>query len=467
MPASQFRRSRVSSLVRNVGARSSLLLGGLATLAVACGSSAPVTLPPASPSQGAASTSAPPTAALATRAPRPDAGPLLPASGASGDAWEEPVVLPATNARGRVRAVAAGPDGWVAVGGAITYKELPDGNLDFVSRSAVVWTSSDGVEWTVVDAGAGFDGSEMFGIAWTSHGFIAVGNWKDEQATAGDPGGSTVSAIRPTAWRSIDGAVWEELEVEGVDTGRVDTGRINDVVEVDGILIGVGCLDEHCLFGPAMWVGNSFGDFRPVSNPSAREAANAFAVAATREGIVAVGTWNSVGTDPWRAAAWHSPDGGLWTPAESIEDETYATLKDVARSGQALVAVGSSTIVDGETYDSRPAAWRSVDDGRTWQRVGKGTIDVPRGWELDSVVWTGRAFVSVGILAKESPNQPICWVSEDGSAWRAVDMHGTAAPIAIVDGHFGLVAVGGFFGPGEGETAAPVSPLAWRSLAGE
>jgi len=243
-------------------------------------------------------------------------------------------------------------------------------------------------------------------------------------------------------------------------------GRLNDVVEVDGLLIGVGCLDEYCVFGPAMWVANGAGDFQPISNPSVRTAANAYGAIATREGVVAVGSYNQVGADPWRAAVWRSSDGARWAPAESIEDETFATLKDVARSGATLVAVGSSTNVNGENYDSRPAAWRSFDDGRTWQRVGKGTIDGAPGWQLDSVVWTGRAFVAVGIRSQESPNEPICWVSEDGSVWHAVDMVGSAAPVSIADGPFGLVAVGGYFGQGTVESPDPISGmLAWRSPA--
>jgi len=378
------------------------------------------------------------------------------------------MALPRRGTNGAVEAVAAGPEGWVAVGTVLQYDDAGDGDVRFAWRAGMVWTSPDGATWTAIPDDTAFAGASMYGVAWTSRGFIAVGNVKDEQPDPIDPHATHVFSIQPAAWRSADGTTWAPIAVQGLATGAQDGGRLNDVVEAGGLLVGVGCMDQGCLSGPAMWVADQSGAFNPVTNPDVRESAAANAVIATPGGLVAVGGYNWVGNEAPRAAIWTSADGGSWAIGGAIDGGDAAVMYDVARSGDILVAVGSVYRDDGEggiLNRALAAAWRSEDAGRTWAAVGSETLSSGAGVSLDSVVHTGKAFVAVGRLADDERWQPIGWISTDGIAWSSFELPALgAAPVALADGPGGLVAVGGHFGPWIGEDAPDPLPdiLAWR-----
>ena len=444
------------------------LFSGLAVVAAACGGLPSSGAPSAPASAVARATATPPPASSETQQPLPASTPV-PASGVDGRTWSAPVPLPRRGTNGAVEAVAAGPAGWVAVGTVLQYDDAGDGDVRFAWQSGIAWTSPDGVTWTAVQDGGAFAGASMYGIAWTSQGFIAVGNVKDERPDPVDAHATHVLSIEPAAWRSRDGTAWARIAVEGVATDGVDGGRLNDIVEVGGQLVAVGCLDEQCLFGPAMWVAGPAGAFEPLADADVRPSAAASAVLSTSGGLLAVGGYNWVGNEAPRAAVWSSTDGRSWERVEGIEGGEAAVMYDVARSGELLIAVGSTYRADepgGDLNRSVAAAWRSDDGGRTWTATGGGTIGAGAGVSLDSVVHTGQAFVAVGRLADDERWRPIGWTSTDGIEWEAIELpaHG-GAPVALADGPGGVVAVGGHFGPWVGEDAPDPLPdiLAWST----
>ena len=388
-------------------------------------------------------------------------------SGAAGRTWLDPVSLQATAKYETVTAVAAGPEGWVAVGSATHWEDDSSGGEHFKWRTGRVWSSADGAEWTALQDDTVFENAQIDGVSWTSQGYVAVGLWKDERADAsGEAGRTQTFGIAPAAWRSTDGVRWISLPVVAEPGDDLDAGRMKAVVEVDGRLIAVGCLDENCLSGPAMWVSGTSGGFTPATDVPAPEAAAVNDVIATHGGLVAVGTYNSVGDAPSRAAAWTSVDGERWLRSGAIEDGAYSAMRGVARIGDVLIAVGDAATEDRTTF--HPAVWRSMDDGATWQSIAPSTFGGYPGTYLQKVVFTGAALVAVG-RANDSEPRAAAWVSPDGETWQRVEMPGGGAwAVSIADGPDGLIAVGGFKAPwvGEETPAIPPAMLTWRSPAG-
>lgn len=339
-----------------------------------------------------------------------------------------------------MKAVAAGPDRWVAIGTGQDWEEDATGGLHFLWTKARVWISPDGMAWTPVADDPIFDGASMFGIQSTSLGFIAVGGWKDERPNPnGDPDSTEIFGSGPAAWLSTDGLSWTGLAVEQERGTGEDQGRINAVVEVDDQIMAIGCLDASCLFGPAAWILERDGFRRATAPP--RGPAAAFDVIRTSNGIVAVGGINSSGDEPQRAAVWASSDGDIWNLVTDIDSRDGGVMRAVTRTPEALVAVGSTSSPTGPL---RPAAWTSRDSGATWQEAGRENFIDAAGIDLLDVVFTGQAIVAAG-WNQEEPWRAVAWLSNDGTKWERVDLPGTGAPaVSIADGPGGLVAVGGY-----------------------
>ena len=388
-------------------------------------------------------------------------------SRAAGRTWLDPVSLQASAKYESVTAVAAGPEGWIAVGSATHWEDDSSGGEHFKWRTARVWSSSDGAEWTVLPDDPVFANAEIRGVSWTSQGYVAVGLWKDERADpSGEAGRTQTFGIAPAAWRSTDGLRWISLPVRAEPGDDLDAGRMNAVLEVDGRLVAVGCLDENCLFGPAMWVSDSSSGFTPATGAPAREAAAVNDVIATPGGLVAVGTYNSVGDAPSRAAAWRSVDGDRWLKSGAIENGDDGVMSGLARMADVLVAVGT-TLTEDRT-SSLPAVWRSRDGGATWQNIAPTAFAGYPGTYLQKVVFTGAALVAVGRANDSEPLRASAWVSPDGETWQRVELPGGGAwAVGIADGPEGLIAVGGFGAPwvGEDPPTIPHTMLTWRSPA--
>ena len=366
--------------------------------------------------------------------------PSLGSSRGTGRTWTEPAFLTAMAKYGSVTAVAAGPDRWVAVGAGQDWEEDATGGLHFLWNKALVWTSPDGKAWTPVADDPVFEDASMFGVQWTSRGFIALGHWKDERPNPNGVAGATeIFGSGPAAWLSTDGLVWTALAAGPRGTAE-DQGRMNAVAEVDGQIVAVGCLDEPCLFGPAVWILDQDG-FRLAKDSPPRGPAAAYDVIDTSAGMIAVGGTPSFGGEPQRAAVWASSDGDTWTSVTDIEVRDAGVMRAVTGTPKALVAVGSTNVMTGPL---RPAVWTSRDSGATWQEAGRENFIDDAGIDLFDVVFTGQAIVAVGWNQGE-PWRAVAWLSNDATNWERIDLPGTGSPaVSIADGPGGLVAVGGY-----------------------
>ena len=89
----------------------------------------------------------------------------------------------------------------------------------------------------------------------------------------------------------------------------------------------------------------------------------------------------------------------------------------------AIAAHGSTKVVVGSA-DGFPAAWITVDGGRTWHRSTGQTSAVlnrPGIHQLTSITHGGAGWLAVGGVGAESAGHPIVLVSADGNVWSAAD----------------------------------------------
>jgi hypothetical protein len=135
---------------------------------------------------------------VATRPPLPDG-----AAAWSSIQWESVDAEQPTRASeeqfDQAVAVAAGPDGWVAVGS----------NSDVMGYVGRIWQSGDSVAWDLLDLEL-LDGLELVDIAATPDAFVALGT---DSANPNDP---TALVLH-----SVDGRNWTVAEaIEGASLGR-------------------------------------------------------------------------------------------------------------------------------------------------------------------------------------------------------------------------------------------------------
>jgi hypothetical protein len=106
-----------------------------------------------------------------------------------GIAWD-PVSAAVVSSKAELDSVAAGPAGFVAVGGD--------------SGHAAAWISPDGRTWRQATAGSAFDDAWMTRVTWTGTMFLAAGKT--------GPGDGA-------AWVSTDGSDWTRLDTAGIFKG--------------------------------------------------------------------------------------------------------------------------------------------------------------------------------------------------------------------------------------------------------
>jgi hypothetical protein len=236
-----------------------------------------------------------------------------------------------------MESVAAGPDGFVAVGS----DGFPGGNTQLPgARGAAVWRSADGTSWSREPNQASFAGAVMFGIARTASGYVAWGEIHD-------PAG--IGPARPPIWASADGLTW--TRASGIAEAGGPGNPIQSILPVGGRLIAVGSRvsDTSGFALPAMWSSGDGGR-----------------------------TWGLLAT----------PDGVVPNPAGSGE------LHDIAVAGSDVLAVGLSEARSGDQGSEVAIAWLSTDGGATWRELPE---DPSLGPELVArLVAIGDGFVAFG-----------------------------------------------------------------------
>ncbi len=364
----------------------------------------------------------------------------------------------------RAPAVTEGESGLlVAVGSDGRFALEEPGNL-------VVWTSPDGVNWSLVQDVVpdlpGLQGATA--VIAEQSGFLAVG-WD-----VSEEGG------KAAVWRSPDGEEWERIE--GSEEALAAPGaRMFFDVAVGGpgfVAVGTDFGGAPHETRPAVWFSSDGTAWSRVpddpqvfgNRPTSGDVFGMLrGVAVADDGrVAAVGVVGGEGNSS--GGAWVSSDGISWIRA-AHEDavfgdgSNYVTIEDVAAGGPGFVAVGAEgdrpVDLDVETFLGDPGPdeghaiiWTSS-DGLAWSRVPRDQL--PGGGQ--HVVLTGLTTGAPGLVAfgarHEEPGvidgdiNPIVWTSADGETWTQADdpagvfsQPGGQVVIGATEGGPGLVAIG-------------------------
>jgi hypothetical protein len=282
-------------------------------------------------------------------------------------------------------AVAAGPDGYVAVGTAWLAEDQDVG---------MTWTSSDGVAWR--RASVPLTGGIPTGMIRDRAGYLAWGWWLG----------------RAVVWTSPDGEAWRR----SADLPDSRDAWVTGVARLGDYLVGAGYAEIAS--------GNDFvHEFRTWTSPDglAWTSVNpvtsipwdgyVYGVTAADDALVAWG-YARVG-DEYPPVTLRSTDGRHWEIGEvtpGVEGYMREGIMEITGAGGRLVAVGHG--LGGEEGSPPPpsAAWTSA-DGLTW----KPAVFEPEpatGWLLQ-VVRSGDEYDALGGSGVDS----VVWRSADGTTW--------------------------------------------------
>jgi hypothetical protein len=349
-------------------------------------------------------------------------GPLL-SSGSSARkavlqtaAWSRLDTGTAISPDAEVRALAAGPQGLVAVG--------------TVGDDAGIWASLDGTAFAAVDAAAsgpgtaGLAGSvrqRLDGVAVLGSGadarFVAVGADSTPTGTAGEldaaawtsangrdwtraphsreqlggPGDQVMAAVTAggpglvavgrsgagaAVWTSADGLVWTRVASASLTAPEGGEQRLRAVAAVPGGLVAVGSVTGADLIErPAVWASTDGTAWARAPLPDALAAADADEggpAGSLRALLVTSNQVLALGDVDGDAAVWTSPNGVTWTAVPSSvtgEVDGHAVLGGAGQ--QSIAGVAAATTKDGlrivavGTDGDRAAAWWS-NDGYRW-----------------------------------------------------------------------------------------------------
>ena len=251
---------------------------------------------------------------------------------------------------------------------------------------------------------------------------------------AGGPGFVALAISGPAATTillSPDGREWSTApQPEWSNAGLVS------LVEADGRLIAVGRDTTDVDTDVAMvWISEDGVEWRRAPGGPDLEGAQLIDVVETDDGLVAIGGYPTQDA----AGAWTSPDGEIWTRAAPTDSFQHAFVWAVAAGGPGLVAVGWRRSDNPTGFD--PAFWTSV-DGSEWTL--SATPEGAAGAQVRDVAASGDAMVAVGDLLMGG--QALAWVSADGTTWETItapDSFGEASLADVVSTPRGFVALGG------------------------
>lgn len=335
--------------------------------------------------------------------------------------FEMPDPAPGVYGGGTPRALVEFNGGYVAVGTRINNCCAGEPS----ENDGVVWTSTDGRAWELVDTGATFTHASLHQVVVAGSRLLATG-W---YAAPGDE--RQVAA----AWASVDGVAWE----------RIPDPAPSWVVVADGILLGAA--DVTSSSGPPVgFLRSDDGLAWTVTDVQPEMDWVSAVAAAPGGGALFVGHVEGArlpdGSPTSDVQAWTTADGITWTGVIAAEN---AVFKSVAPWADGFVAVGSQPrVVEGTEVDAG-VIWTSP-DGLSWNAEGTGS-----GIEestMTGVFRAGEALVAVAeCCGGDLVLRPTAWVSEDGVDWIAVphqaSFSGSGIVVAgIVTSDLGLVAIG-------------------------
>ena len=295
----------------------------------------------------------------------------------------------------------------------------------------IAWTSDDAQHWDLVEISIAASDENTFAVsvAATTNGFVAVGR----------------AGQRPAAWTSSNGTAWTRREVPVL--GRTSDWERMTVVEAgpDGLIaggsVGPELLDRRARF----WRSGDGARWTTVPDDGAFAGSEVTALEQITHGWLALGRIGT-GQRTTGSTTWRSTDGVRWARDDDASIAVgYARAVTRAPDG-ALVAVGS------EPDELAAYAWRSTDEGSTWQQApdAPALTHFGRKVRMTDVVAMPDGVLAVGNLVEVQYGTGMSWRSTDGLTWEPSPVQapfGQAEPLAVVAGGPGYVAVGDFGAP--------------------
>ena len=306
----------------------------------------------------------------------------------------------------------------------------------------VAWTSVDGDRWDLVEIGRSAPEEPAFAVAVADgpDGVIAVGR----------------AGSRPLAWTSADGSAWTERTVE-VLGGPDDWERMTAVASGPlGILAGGSVGPELFERRARFWRSQDGTIWTPVADDPGFEGAEVVAIIPIDDGWLALGRIGT-GQRSTSSVAWRSTDGQRWT---LIDDPELAKglVRAVARAPDGtLVAVGS------DADETAAWAWRSSDDGQTWDLAPDEDSRTHHGRKIrmTDVIATDTGLLGVGNFVGLQYGDGAAWASDDGEHWERSPRQpamGQVEPSSVLRVGDGFVIVGTFGAPDNYIPRVLVSP---------
>jgi tRNA A-37 threonylcarbamoyl transferase component Bud32 len=272
-----------------------------------------------------------------------DADPAVWTSGDDGATWQRVDAvtggLHETGNRARMRFVAAGPSGLMAVG-----HEATTGSFD-----AAAWTSADGTNWNPASS-ASFDGpghEDMLGVTAFGNEWVAVGY-------------GTVAGERDAAVWVRSGEAWSRIEDESF--GGPGDQQINAVIAASSGLVAVGSDASGGDGDAAVWTstdGRAWDRVVPIETTFGGLGAQSMYTLALFNSVLVAGGSSQTSQGDSNGAIWLSADGAIWTRLGPIAASDLAGLGQqrinalVAFGPRRLIAAGSET----RHLDDQGAVW--------------------------------------------------------------------------------------------------------------
>jgi hypothetical protein len=251
--------------------------------------------------------------------------------------WSSPGAFPAPK-EFSLEAMAAGPNGWVALAGGHAWFSPNGTTWEGVDGSAFVSGQADG--GPVYQAEGGCCGADPAAVIATRNGYVAVG-----AVTCFKCHG------RAAVWLSADGHAWRRVPYQS----SFEAGPMNDVVELPGgrlVAAGLGA-----------WTSDDGGQTWKSRNLSGEEASVA-ALLDGDKGLVAIA--NAI--EGTKGIVFTSADGAIWkTNAPAALNSLYVTAATFWNGAVIVAANDYSQFVRGE----EPLVMLE-ESGTNWHRLVVG-----------------------------------------------------------------------------------------------
>jgi len=319
--------------------------------------------------------------------------------------------------------IAGGPNGWMAEG------------------SQAIWTSQDGMSWTlaVTHGIAQEPGDSVYAVTYTAGGFLAAGQGKTS-------GGGSEAVI----WLSHDGVTWQRMSAPQL--GLSAAGQVPSTIQFATTRGNDTLISD----GKSVWLSTDGGShWALVTVPFDHGAQDTISgVSFDGSGLIAVrpGTAASGSSD---GVAYFSLNGQTWQYAGTIDPAGGWTPEVVKGSNDGFVVTGRT--------QNQYVAYTSMGTGTTWRPTGS-LGDTSSESSLVPTVGAGGKVIAVGSADGTKVSQQAVFLKADPA--------GKVTPVSlagILGGIIPEVAVNST-AVADGEQVAVGSadgyPAIWRKLSG-